>query len=185
MRTHVNVRRSLGGLAAMLLLSAIALLATVGPATAVGVVFTRIQNQGNLKCLQPENESQEEFARIVQVTCTQTGNRAFAQSWQRIDLGNNRFRFQNQLSGFCLDAFDGAFNHARLLQGTCVPISNEEFRTSATPPGLVTIQSRVGFRDTGFCIDVPGASTQEGLAMQIFRCNGTVAQGFFHGFFTG
>jgi hypothetical protein len=163
MTTHVNVRKSLGGLAAVLLLSAVALLSTVGPAAAaspssdptanVGTVFTRLQNQHSLKCLQPENESTQEFARIVQVTCTQVGTRAFAQSWQHIDLGGNHFRFQNQLSGFCIDAFDGAFNNARVLQGTCVPISNEEFRTSATPPSLVTVQSRVGFRDTGFCIE--------------------------------
>ena len=179
------MRKLYGGLAAALLLSAIALLATAGPADAVGVVFTRLQNQGNLKCLQPENESTQEFARIVQVTCTQTGVRAFAQSWQHIDLGNSHFRFQNQLSGYCIDAFDGAFNGARVLQGTCVPISNEEFRTSAAPPALMTLQSRVGFRDTGFCIDVPGASSQEFLAVQLFQCNGTVAQGLFHGFFTG
>jgi hypothetical protein len=188
MRTHAKVRRALAGLAAMLLLSVIALLATVGPATAVGPVFTRIQSadpNNNFRCLQPENESQEEFAPIVQVTCTQTGNRAFAQSWQRIDLGSNRFRFQNQLSGFCIDAFDGAFNGARLLQGTCVPISNEEFRTSATPPATVSIQSRVGFRDTGFCIDAPGVFPREGRAVQLFQCNGSDAQKWFHGFRTG
>ena len=179
MKTHVNVRRTLGGLAALLLFSAIGLLATAGPANAVGTVFTRIQNRGNLLCLQPENESTQEFAAIVQVTCTQTGVRAFAQSWQHIDLGNNHFRFQNQLSGYCIDAFDGAFNGARVLQGTCVPISNEEFRTSARPPAAMTIQARVGFRDTGFCID--GTF----VTVQLFQCNGSLAQGFFHGFFTG
>ena len=84
-----------------------------------------------------------------------------------------------------LDGADGAFNGARVLQGTCVPISNEEFRTSAAPPVAMSIQARVGFRDTGFCIDVPDGSSQEGLGVQLFQCNGTLAQGFFHGFFTG
>ena len=29
---------------------------------------------------------------------------------------------------------------------------------------------------SGFCLDVPGASTQAGLTMQLYSCNGTSAQ---------
>jgi hypothetical protein len=44
------------------------------------------------------------------------------------------------------------------------------------------LESRVGFRDTGFCVDVPGNEATDGLAMQIFKCNGTDAQRWLVGF---
>lgn len=144
-----------------------------------GRLFNPIKNVGNGKCLQPADESSAEFAAIVQVTCD---TNAGAQLWWHEQVGTNHYRFKSYISGFCFDAFDGAFNGARLLQGTCVPISNEEFNTNTALPEVVILESRVGFRDTGFCIDVPGAQAIEGLAMQIWRCNGTLAQRWVVGF---
>lgn len=145
-------------------------------------VFHAIQNAGSGYCLEPERQSTVEFAAIVQQPCVTTGQESLAQGWQPIRVGTNHYRFLNQLSGYCFDAFDGAFNGARLLQGTCVPISNEEFNTGTSLPAVTKIESRVHFRDTGFCVDVPGNQRIPGLAMQIFRCNGTPAQSWVIGF---
>ncbi|BFU44414.1 RICIN domain-containing protein [Krasilnikovia sp. MM14-A1004] len=189
--TRVNVRNLPRHLTVLILLAGTALAVTPAGAEArsaapvrplVGGVFNPIRNVGDGKCLQPEGESMAEFAAIVQMPCATTGLAGLAQGWQQIRVGTNHYRFVNQLSGFCFDAFDGAFNGARLLQGTCVPISNEEFNTNTGLPNVVALESRVGFRNTGYCIDVPGALPFDGMAMQIYRCNGTLAQRWVVGF---
>lgn len=175
------IHRSLGILVGAVLLG-FTLVAGGTSASALGSGFTAIRNVGSNMCLEPEGQSTAEFARIVQQPCVTTGLEGFAQGWESIRVGTNHFRFKNQLSGFCFDAFDGAFNGARLLQGTCVPISNEEFNTGRSLPAVTKIESRVHFTDTGYCVDVPGNQAVPGLAMQIYRCNGTPAQVWVIGF---
>jgi hypothetical protein len=182
MRFHVHHR--LGGLAAVVLLAGLGLAATATATDARSAsvrsagVFNPIRNVGNGKCLQPEGGSTALFAAIVQEPCDGSS----AQSWESLQVGTNHYQFVNQASGNCLDAFDGVFNGARLLQNECKRISNDEFNTSAALPNVVILESRVGFRDTGFCVDVPGASAADGLAMQLYRCNGTLAQRWVVGF---
>ena len=90
---------------------------------------------------------------------------------------------QNVATGLCLEARNGAAN------GTLVPLwdcSSTESNTRwawDTPsgegvfPNASEIQSRVS-GSTGYCLDVPGASTAIGLQVQLYRCNGTNAQYF-------
>ncbi|MEV6641141.1 RICIN domain-containing protein [Amycolatopsis sp. NPDC051371] len=42
--------------------------------------------------------------------------------------------------------------------------------------------SRVGFRDSNFCIDVPGNQAVPGPAMQLWQCNTADAQKWLVGF---
>jgi hypothetical protein len=142
----------------------------------LGGVFHPIASTGTGMCLEPAGQSTAELAAIVQQRCVRTGQESLAQGWKTIKVGTNHYQFLNQLSGFCFDAFDGAFNGARLLQGTCVPISNEEFNTGKPLPAFTKIESRERFRDTHFCVDVPGNQRIPGLAVQLFTCNGTPAQ---------
>jgi hypothetical protein len=187
------IHNSLGMLAAAVLLLGFTLVAGGTAASAqpagsasvtpkLGSGFNAIRNVGDNLCLEPEGQSTVEFASIVQEPCVTSGLESIAQGWEYIRTGTNHFRFKNQLSGFCFDAFDGAFNGARLLQGTCVPISNEEYNTGTSLPAVTKIESRERFRDTGYCVDVPGAQWTPGLAMQIYRCNGTPAQVWVIGF---
>ncbi|MFE1800307.1 RICIN domain-containing protein [Streptomyces sp. NPDC059517] len=177
------LRKRLGGSAAAVLLAVAGLAATAPSANAQPVpaasAFTPIKNVGNGLCLQPAGGSTQEFAAIVQETCVSGST---AQGWSSTELGTNHYRFLNQRSGYCFDAFDGAFDGGRLLQGTCARISNEEFNTGTALPDVVALESRVGFRDTGFCIDVPESQNTRGLAMQIWGCNGTLAQRWIVGF---
>ena len=105
------------------------------------------------------------------------------QQWLPISLGGDGYKFQNVATGLCLEARNGAAN------GTLVPLwdcSSTESNTRwawDTPsgesvfPNASEIQSRVS-GSTGYCLDVPGASTAIGLQVQIYRCNGTAAQLF-------
>jgi hypothetical protein len=148
---------------------------SAGVVTPFAGVFHPIQNVGNGLCLQPT--SFDDGAPIVQLDC----NSSILQGWQFIQLATNHYRFLNQ-SGWCLDTFGPAANGTPMVQGECKPISNEEFNTGASLPNVVILEARVGFRDTGFCVDVPGAQNTRGLAMQIYRCNGTLAQRWVVGF---
>ncbi|NEA69034.1 RICIN domain-containing protein [Streptomyces sp. SID12488] len=183
-----TLRKRLGGLIATVLLAGAGLAATTTganaqPASAPAVtpfagVFHPLKNVGNAKCLQPAGASTVETVEIVQQPC----DGSIAQGWQHVGVGGNHYMFLNQLSGYCFNAFDGATDGARLLQLTCKRISNEEFNTGAALPNVVKIESRVGFRDTNFCVDVPGGAATNGLAMQIWNCNGSLAQRWIVGF---
>jgi hypothetical protein len=151
--------------------------ATTSVKPAAGI-FQPIRNVGNGKCLQPEGGSTALFAAIVQEPCDGSS----AQGWQYVRVATNHYHLANQASGLCLQAWDGAFNNGRVLQDECNFASNNEFNTNTALPNVVILESRVGFRDTGFCVDVPGAQAIDGLALQIWQCNGTLAQRWVVGF---
>jgi hypothetical protein len=82
-----------------------------------------------------------------------------------------------------LEARNGAVNGGGIALWDC---SSTESNThwqwptvsgQAAFPGTHPIQSRVS-NSTGFCLDVPGGNDFLELAMQAYRCNGTVAQLF-------
>jgi hypothetical protein len=145
--------------------------------------FNPIRNVGNGKCLQPASPA--DGSPIVQQTCVTDPNNVvgiLAQGWRFQQVGTNHYQFLNQLSGECFDVFGPARNGTPLINGECKHISNEEFNTRASLPNVVALETRVGFNDNGFCIDVPGGQATDGLAMQVFRCNGTLAQRWVVGF---
>ena len=140
-------------------------------------VFNPIRNVGNNKCLQPV--SPVVSSPVVQEPC----DGSLAQGWEIVSLGSNHYRFLNQLSGLCLFAFSPPpTNGDPMGLNTCRTVSNEEFNAGATLPNVVSLESREGFTDTGFCLDVPGGAATDGLQMQLFQCNGTLAQRWVVGF---
>ncbi len=182
------LRNRFGGLLAATVMAGAGVVATAAgadaqvppakPGPAFAGVFNPIKNVGNGMCLQPEGGSAAEGALVVQAPC----NGGIAQGWQQVRFNGNNYGFINQLSGFCVDAVGPVANGTLIIQYECKRISNEEWKASAPLPNVVTLMSRIGFRDTGFCIDVPGAQATNGLAMQIYRCNGTLAQRWVVGF---
>jgi ricin-type beta-trefoil lectin protein len=140
-------------------------------------VFNPIRNVGDNKCLQPV--SPVESSPVVQATC----DGGLAQGWQAVQVGTNHYRFVNQLSGLCLFAFSPpARNGNPMGLALCRTVSNEEFNAGTSLPNVVALESRMSFRDSGFCLDVPGGRADEGLQMQLFQCNGTLAQRWVVGF---
>jgi hypothetical protein len=137
-------------------------------ASTPGDIYNFLSNQ----CLQPVNGSTGQGAAIVQEPC----NSGAAQQWVSIPVGDGTVHYQNVLSGLCLDARGGAANGTPVQQWTCNGISNEnwepgEYVSDYIPP----LYSRVS-GTSSYCLDIPGGQRTAGLAMQIYRCNGTEAQ---------
>ena len=130
-----------------------------------------IYNFFSNQCLQPINDTGQGAA-IVQEPC----NGGAAQQWTVVSVGSNVFHYVNVLSGLCLDARGGAVNGTPVQQWSCNSISNEKWQpgedVSDEIPPLI---SRVS-GTSSYCLDIPGGSGSAGLAMQIYRCNGTLAQ---------
>jgi hypothetical protein len=141
-------------------------------------VFKPIKSVANPdRCLQPDVPALN--AGVVQRQCDPNNP---AQGWQFQQVGNHHYRFINQQTGLCFRAYTKAANGSPIGVATCNGQSNLEFNTNVNLPEIVVLESRIGFDDTGFCVDVPGASPQLGLQMQLFTCNGTPAQRWVVGF---
>ncbi|MEY9855775.1 hypothetical protein ABH935_001379 [Catenulispora sp. GAS73] len=144
--------------------------------------FQPIRNVGNNLCLEPTTPAGPNSP-VLQVKCAAAGSdEAVLQGWQTVQISGSTYKFVNQRSGACLFAFTSAHNGAPMGLDTCRTVSNEEFDAHATLPNVTELESKIGFSDTGFCMDVPGASTATGLQLQLFNCNGTLAQRWVIGF---
>ena len=85
------------------------------------------------------------------------------------------FHVVNRGSGLCLDAQGRAANGTPIIQWPCNSISNENWDFGNSSGSVFTLRSRVS-GTTSTCLDVPGAQATVGLALQLWSCNGTVAQ---------
>lgn len=157
-------------------LACVALVAVGSPASASGFdpLFVKIRNFQTNKCLEPASNA--DTAAVVEMTCTDVEPEADTQVWLMHQVSTNHYQVKNAVTQLCFNAFDGAFNGARVLQTVCKSISNEEWNTGRQLPALTKIESRERFRDTGICIDVPGGEGQDGTPVVLFQCNGTQSQ---------
>ena len=137
-------------------------------ASTPGDIYNFLSNQ----CLQPVNGTTVQGAAIVQEPC----NGGAAQQWVEVTVSYDIFHYQNVLSGLCLDARGGAANHTPVQQWTCNSISNENWQPGEEgDDDIPPLTSRVSGTSSS-CLDIPGGQPTAGLAMQIYRCNGTEAQ---------
>ena len=125
------------------------------------------------KCLAPQGNSSADGVPIVQVTCN--GN-AF-QRWDFVDHDNSVFQIRNAVTLKCMDAFGSNTNGTPVVQWPCAGTSNQRFQANRSLPDFVTLKSRVAGTKT-HCLDVPGGRSDEGLALQIWTCNGSAAQAY-------
>ena len=140
-------------------------------------------------CFQPTGNSSAQGTLIVQEPCdlnpaTLTSSNPFRQwSVSCLSSGCSVFHYVNVGSGLCLRArgLTGPANGEQIMLWTCNQITDLNWAShSVDIPNRAdllgfTLESRIS-GSTGFCLDVPGASGAVGLALQLFRCNGTVAQ---------
>ena len=157
----------------LLLAVAAATLTSMGAASPVfAETFSYpIENYGNGKCLQPKDGSMEPGVAIVQEPCD--GSRA--QDWGFVRLSGTTFRLLNHQTGRCMDARGSATNGTPVVQWDCATITNETWDTGRYLPDIVSLKSRVSGTNS-HCLDVAEQQTADGLPMQLWSCNGTVAQ---------
>jgi hypothetical protein len=118
--------------------------------------------------------------RVYTQPCNQFNN--WAQQWEFQDQGGGVIKIANRaISGWCIEA-------NAIGNGSAVPLwpcSSTESNLrwvwhQNNPFGLGQLESRIS-GSTGHCLDVPGGQTVLGATMQVYGCNGTVAQTFSSG----
>jgi hypothetical protein len=144
--------------------------------------FGPIQNYGNGLCMQPEGNSSAQGALIVQQPCDLyvSGIRNLYQEWYSVcqDANCSVFYWVNRGSQLCLRArgLNGPANGLQIMQWACNWITDVDWVYGSSPViDTFVLESRLS-GSRGYCVDVPGASWQAGLALQLYRCNQTVAQ---------
>ncbi|WP_394618035.1 RICIN domain-containing protein [Lentzea sp. JNUCC 0626] len=149
------------------------LLGTATPAFAANHFDVTVRSAVSGKCLAPQGSSLEDGVPIVQTDCVGSP----FERWDFLDRGNRIFQIRNAVTLKCMDAFGSNTDGTPVVQWPCAGTSNQRFQAGRNLPDWVTLRSRVAGTST-HCLDVPGGRPDEGLAMQIWRCNGTAAQTF-------
>lgn len=139
-----------------------------------------IQNYGNKLCMQPKDNSAQSSTLIVQERCAPSAGRNLFQEWDAIckNAQCSVFYWKNRGSGLCLRArgLNGAANGLQMMLWACNKISDVTWVYGKSPvSGTFALESRIG-RSKGYCLDVPGASSQPGVELQLYKCNHTSAQ---------
>jgi hypothetical protein len=141
-----------------------------------------VQNVGNGLCFQPAGNATTSGTDIVQEPCDFTiGTRNLSQEWDYICTNSscNTVHVVNRASQLCLRARgNGPANGLEIMLWPCNSITDLNWDFGANPgsvsPNFV-LRSRIS-GSTSHCLDVPGAQGTVGLALQLYQCDGTVAQ---------
>ena len=179
-------RRGIVSLAIAGVLASAMSIAVSAPASASDLTYG-LSNGSNSLCLQPINATQDAGAEVVQWPC----NGRAEQRWVFHPVATpggsglctpsacfESYQIDNELSRRCLDALGGATNGTRVVQWPCARINNQTWETDFLTgfPTVATMWSRVS-GTFSHCLDVPGGQLSTvGLPMQIWGCNGTIAQ---------
>lgn len=180
------MRRIVSLLAVMVVAAVAGTLLASSPAMAD--FFGPFKNLGSGMCIQPSGDSSASGTAIVQEPCnvdaTGRGNDRF-QQWSSVCLNSSCsvFHYVNVGANLCMRArgVGGPANGEQIMLWACNTISDLNWASpSVDIPGHADylgeyLQSRIS-GSTGYCLDVPGASTAAGTALQLWGCNGTVAQ---------
>jgi hypothetical protein len=167
------MRKRIATAALALTAAAAGMLGTAAPASADDHFDVTVRAAVSGKCLAPQGESTADGVPIVQVTC----NGSAFQRWDFLDRDDHNVQIRNAVTLKCMDAFGRAANGTPVIQWPCAGSSNQRFQASRNLPDFVTLRSRISGTRT-HCLDVPGGQSTEGLALQIWGCNGTAAQSF-------
>lgn len=145
--------------------------ASAGPA-GYYQILVQVGPGAPVMCLQPADPAGGAGTAVVQQPCASVQ----AQHWAPLAVSGTSYRFLNQASGLCLDVAGSAASGTPVDQWPCNSISNERWSwPHGFPDGMWPVRSQVA-GTSRYCLDVPGASAQPGLGLQIYWCNGTPAQ---------
>jgi hypothetical protein len=140
-------------------------------------------NNWDSLCLTPQGNAPWQGTLIVQAQCDifTTGARNLMQEWTAVCTNStcSSFHYVNRGSGRCLRARgpNGPALGLQIMLWDCNSISDLNWVYRPTGGGRFSLESRLS-NSHGYCLDVPGAAATPDLALQLWYCNGTVAQIF-------
>jgi endoglucanase len=134
--------------------------------------FNIINANGGL-CVDAANRATANGTFVQQWAC---GSQQFNQEWQLQAQGNGHYSIVNRNApGEVLDVADRGTANGSLIQlWTYGGGTNQQWMPVSVGNGAYKLVG-VG---SGRCLDVPAASTANGVRLQIYDCNGTAAQAF-------
>jgi len=133
-----------------------------------------VVNQNSSSCVDATGWGTSNGTTVQQWAC---GNQQYNQEWQFQSVGNGVYSVYNRNApGEAWNVTNWGTQNGSLIQlWTYGGGSNEQWMPVSVGNNLYKFVG-VG---SGRCLDVPGASTQNGVQLQIYDCNGTEAQSFY------
>lgn len=127
-----------------------------------------LQYKHSSKCLQVENSSEQNGARLRQLPC----NFSNIQKFRLIERTGGNW-IQNLVTGKCLVAQDnGTANGTKVVQATCGDKGSFLFTLQSDDGGFMFIRELSSNR----CMDIEAISKADGAGAQLFDCVGGDAQ---------
>ncbi len=127
-----------------------------------------LQYKHSAKCLEVENSSTQDGARLRQMPC----NFSNIQKFRLVERPNGNW-IQNLVTGKCLVAQDnGKDNGTRVVQATCGDRGSLLYTLQSDDSGYIFIRELSSNR----CVDIEVISKADGAGAQIFDCVGGDAQ---------
>jgi hypothetical protein len=169
-------RSRTAALAAALLLPASAAIALAGAPDAAAATLptapATITNAGSGKCVDARAAATGNGTAVQQYTC----NGTTAQSWQFTPTDSGYYRIG------VASAPDQVWDETDVSTADGAPTQLWLYGGGANQQWLPVAESSGAFhfvnRNSGKCLDVPGASTADSVQLQQYTCNGTAAQSF-------
>jgi endoglucanase len=132
-----------------------------------------IVNQNSGSCVDATNEGTTNGTTVQQWAC---GNNQYNQEWKFESAGNGYYYVPNRNApNETWNVVNNGTTNGSLMQlWTYAGNPNEEWEAVSLGNGYYKF---VG-QGSGLCLDTPGASTANGVQLDIYTCNGTGAQAF-------
>lgn len=133
-------------------------------------------NQNSGSCVDDTNSGTANGTAVQQWACGTSLN----QQWQFVSAGGGYYEVLNRNAAAQNEAWDVTGGPSATASGTPVQTwsygggTNQQWQAVAGPGGYYTFVAR----NSGLCLDVPNASTANGVQLQVYTCNGTAAQNF-------
>jgi hypothetical protein len=135
-------------------------------------------NQNSSLCLDASGGGTANGTVVQQWTC---GNQQFNQEWQFVVTDSGYFRLLNRNAAAQSEVLDVVGGQGSTGDGVKVDLwawvsgaTNQQWLPVAVGNGYFKLVAR----NSGKCLDVPGASTSTGVQLQQYTCNGSAAQSF-------
>jgi hypothetical protein len=133
-------------------------------------------NQNSNACVEAANSGTANGTAVQQYAC----GAALNQQWQFVSAGGGYYEVLNRNSAAQTEAWDVTGGASATSPGALIQTwsygggSNQQWQAVAGAGGSYTFVAR----NSGLCLDTPGASTANGVQLQVYTCNGTSAQTF-------